>query len=74
MQEGFHYKSIFWSGGQSQGKAFSYGADDLSFSHSQGGFGHWTNSLGRGQLPPSIADDLSNLDEIVNWIKNIEGL
>jgi len=74
MQEGFHYKSIFWSGGQSQGKAFSYGADDLSFSHSQGGFGHWINSLGRGQLPPSIADDLSNLDEIVNWIKNIEGL
>jgi len=71
MQQGLIYRQLnVPSGGK-------YGAHELSLGELTGDFTHWTNSVnGLDRIPPifNLKADFSNIDNVVDQIKVIEGL
>ncbi len=70
MQRGMVYRQLdVPSGGK-------YGAHELSVGEDSGDFSHWASANGLYRNLPSfdLNSDLSNIDDVVGWIKTIEGL
>jgi hypothetical protein len=67
MQEGVNYRSF------NALSASKYGAPDLSSHDYNFDFLHWVN-FGRKAPSINLAPNLGNIDDVVNYIKNIEGL
>jgi hypothetical protein len=67
MQEGVNYRSF------NALSASKYGAHDLSSHDYNFDFLHWVN-FGRKAPSINLAPNLGNIDDVVNYIKNIEGL
>lgn len=68
MQQGVVYRQLDIP---SAGK---YGAHELSVEEGTGSFAHWANGLDRNAPSISLSSDLSNIDNVVDQIKVIEGL
>lgn len=68
MQQGVVYRQLDIP---SAGK---YGAHELSVGEGTGSFAHWANGLDRNAPSISLSSDLSNIDNVVDQIKIIEGL
>lgn len=67
MKEGMIYRTL------DDPSASKYGAHELSSHEDLFNFSHWS-ALGRNVPPMNLHPNLDNIDEIVDQIKNIEGL
>ena len=68
MQQGVVYRQL------DVPTAAKYGAHELSVGEETGSFAHWASGLDRNAPSFSLNSDLSNIDNIVDQIKVIEGL
>jgi hypothetical protein len=68
MQQGLVYRQL------DVPSAGKYGAHELSVGEGSGNFSHWANGLERNAPSFSLNPDLSNIDNVVDQIKVIEGL